>query len=259
MRARRRAQRERAAARCGESGRSVVPTSLAVAASRGSPSEKLSVPPVAASSSRPRRMTRSRRRAFGARAPWGRRRRRAGRHPEPAGWRGAGWCGCRGAGRAARRRPDAGRGAGKGGFAWGRKGRIRFGRESTRWRSGGGQHVIGELGRHLHHAPGVTGRADAATFAREGHEALGGARVGADPGEAVGEDAAAEVGAEVVLDTGRCVTICAIAAGRYRRRAAPGRRGDHPDRPRSSPRASLRPLLRSQHARAPRVLDARPV
>jgi hypothetical protein len=56
------------------------------------------------------------------------------------------------------------------------------------------------VGGHLHHTAGVAGRADAATFAREGYEALGGARVAADAGEAVGEDAAAEVGAEVVLD-----------------------------------------------------------
>jgi hypothetical protein len=67
--------------------------------------------------------------------------------------------------------------------------------ERQRW-----QHVIGEVGGHLHHAAGVAGRADAATFAGEGHEALGGARIAADAGEAVGEDAAAEVGPEVVLD-----------------------------------------------------------
>jgi hypothetical protein len=60
--------------------------------------------------------------------------------------------------------------------------------------------VVGEVGRHLHHATRVAGGADAATLAGEGHEALGGARVAADAGKAVGEDAAAEVGAEIVLD-----------------------------------------------------------
>jgi hypothetical protein len=67
--------------------------------------------------------------------------------------------------------------------------------ERQRW-----QHVIGQVGGHLHHAPGVARRADAAALAGEGDEALGGARIAADAGKAMGEDAAAEVGAEVVLN-----------------------------------------------------------
>jgi hypothetical protein len=38
------------------------------------------------------------------------------------------------------------------------------------------QHVIGEVGGHLHHAAGVAGGANAAALAREGDEALGGTR-----------------------------------------------------------------------------------
>jgi hypothetical protein len=60
--------------------------------------------------------------------------------------------------------------------------------------------VVRQVGGHLHHAAGIAGGADAAAFARECDEALGGARVAAHAGEAVGEDVAAEVGAEVVLD-----------------------------------------------------------
>jgi hypothetical protein len=56
------------------------------------------------------------------------------------------------------------------------------------------------VGGHLHHTAGVAGGADAAARAGQGHEPLGGARGTADAGEAVGEDAAAEVRAEVVLD-----------------------------------------------------------
>jgi hypothetical protein len=60
--------------------------------------------------------------------------------------------------------------------------------------------VVRQVGGHLHHAAGIAGGADAAAFARECDEALGGTRVAAHAGEAVGEDAAAEVGAEIVLD-----------------------------------------------------------
>jgi hypothetical protein len=79
--------------------------------------------------------------------------------------------------------------------------------ERQRW-----QHVIGEMGGHLHHAAGITGRADATALARERHEALGGARVAADAGEVMGEDAAAEIGPEVVLDPLR--GALAIGVGR---------------------------------------------
>jgi hypothetical protein len=65
------------------------------------------------------------------------------------------------------------------------------------------QDVVIEMSGDLHHAAGVARRADAATFAGEGHEALGGAVVAPDAGEAVGEDAAAEVGPEVLLDPAR--------------------------------------------------------
>jgi hypothetical protein len=56
------------------------------------------------------------------------------------------------------------------------------------------QDVIVQVGGDLDHPPGIAGRADAPAFAGEGHEALGGAVVTPDAGEAVGEDAAAQVG-----------------------------------------------------------------
>jgi hypothetical protein len=62
------------------------------------------------------------------------------------------------------------------------------------------QDMVRQVRGHLHHAACIAGGADATPFAGEGDEALGGARVAADAGEAVGENAAAEVGAEVVLD-----------------------------------------------------------
>jgi hypothetical protein len=65
------------------------------------------------------------------------------------------------------------------------------------------QDLVVQVGGDLDHPAGVAGGADAAALAREGHEALGGAVVAPDSGEAVGQDAAAEVGAEVLLDPAR--------------------------------------------------------
>jgi hypothetical protein len=73
--------------------------------------------------------------------------------------------------------------------------------------------VVGEVGGHLHHAAGVAGGADAAPLAGEGDEALGGARVAADTGDAVGEDAAAEVGAEVCLHPARYTVAVGVGRG----------------------------------------------
>jgi hypothetical protein len=47
----------------------------------------------------------------------------------------------------------------------------------------------------------------------DGDEALGGARVAADAGEAVGEDAAAEVGAKVVLHPARYAIAVGVGRG----------------------------------------------
>ena len=63
------------------------------------------------------------------------------------------------------------------------------------------------------HGPGAAGGADAAALAGEGHEALGGAGVAADAGEAVGENAAAQVGAEVVLDSVGYVLAYGVGVG----------------------------------------------
>ena len=63
-----------------------------------------------------------------------------------------------------------------------------------------GQDVVGQVGGDLDHAAGVAGGTDAATLAGEGDQALGRAGVAADAGKTVRENAAAQVGAEVVLD-----------------------------------------------------------
>ena len=69
------------------------------------------------------------------------------------------------------------------------------------------------MGGDLDHAAGVAGGADASAFAGEGDESLGRACVAADPGEAVGQDAAAEVGAEVALDPVRDAVALRIGVG----------------------------------------------
>jgi hypothetical protein len=62
------------------------------------------------------------------------------------------------------------------------------------------QDVVGEVGCDLGHAPGVTRGADPPALAGEGDQALMTAVVAAGAGEPVCEDAAAEVGAEILLD-----------------------------------------------------------
>jgi len=75
------------------------------------------------------------------------------------------------------------------------------------------QDVVAEVGGHLHDAARVAGGADAAALAGEGDEPLGGARVAADAGEAVGKDAAAEIGAEVGLHPARHAVAVGIGLG----------------------------------------------
>jgi hypothetical protein len=65
-----------------------------------------------------------------------------------------------------------------------------------------GQDVVGEMGGHLGHTPGVAGGADAAALAGEGDQAFMAAVVTTGSGEPVREDAAAEVGPEVLLNPG---------------------------------------------------------
>ena len=64
----------------------------------------------------------------------------------------------------------------------------------------GRQHGVVQVGGHLDHTTGAARGAGAAALAREGHEPLGGAAVAAHAGKAVGQDAAAQVGAEVIFD-----------------------------------------------------------
>jgi hypothetical protein len=60
-------------------------------------------------------------------------------------------------------------------------------------------HLVGQVGRHLRHAARVTGGADPPTLAGEGQEPVVPAISAAHPRESVGEDAAAQVAAEVAL------------------------------------------------------------
>ncbi len=62
------------------------------------------------------------------------------------------------------------------------------------------QHLVDEIGGTLRHAPPPTAQAEAAPPAGEGQEALKGAVGAPQPGEAVGEHAAREELAELLLD-----------------------------------------------------------
>ncbi len=55
------------------------------------------------------------------------------------------------------------------------------------------------MGGDLHHAAGVAGWADPAALAGKGDQTLGAAVSAAGAGEPVGQNAAAQIGAEVVL------------------------------------------------------------
>jgi hypothetical protein len=89
----------------------------------------------------------------------------------------------------------------------GRKGRSRFGSEKTHCRTGSGgktsslrRVATSTMRRVLQSRPGLDpGRADAAALAGEGDQTLGAAVCAAGAGEAVGQDTAAKIGAEVVL------------------------------------------------------------
>ena len=63
-----------------------------------------------------------------------------------------------------------------------------------------GKDAIDEMRSGVGHPAAATGRAEAAPLAREGHEAIVAAVVAVQAKKAVGEDAAAQEGAEIVLD-----------------------------------------------------------
>jgi len=63
-----------------------------------------------------------------------------------------------------------------------------------------GQHVIREMGGELSHAACVAGWADPPALAGEWDQSLVATVLAASPGEPVGEDAAPQVGSEVLLD-----------------------------------------------------------
>jgi hypothetical protein len=63
--------------------------------------------------------------------------------------------------------------------------------------------VIGAVGGSLGHMAAITGRADAAALAGEGHDESRAARRADRAGEAEAENAASEIGAEFTLDISR--------------------------------------------------------
>ena len=62
------------------------------------------------------------------------------------------------------------------------------------------QDVVHEVRGGLRHASSPTGRTESSPFAREGHQDIG---VTVEAGEAVGQDSAAQVGAQLAHDVGR--------------------------------------------------------
>ena len=70
-----------------------------------------------------------------------------------------------------------------------------------------GEHAEDEMRRGVRHAAAAAGGAEAAALARERHEAIVAALVAAQAQEAVGEDAAAQEGAELLLDEVRRWTL----------------------------------------------------
>ena len=84
---------------------------------------------------------------------------------------------------------------------WCRKGRRRFGTESTHWRNGKRrQDMIDEMGGGLDHTAGITRRTCSPAPAGERHQ-----KVVATPGapcscESMSENATAQIGPEVALD-----------------------------------------------------------
>jgi hypothetical protein len=75
------------------------------------------------------------------------------------------------------------------------------------------------MGGDLDHATGVARGADAAALAREGDQALGAGLAAAGAGEAVGQDATAQVGAEVVFGPPGNAFTPGIRVGRPRKEA----------------------------------------
>jgi hypothetical protein len=63
--------------------------------------------------------------------------------------------------------------------------------------------VIGEVGGRLGHVPAITGGADAAALAGEGHDEPRAARHADRAGEAEAEEPALEIAAKLVLDVSR--------------------------------------------------------
>lgn len=76
--------------------------------------------------------------------------------------------------------------------------------------------MVGQVSGDLGHTPGVARGTDPAALAGEGDQALVGAVVTAGSGEPVREDAAAEVGPEVLLDPGRDAVAHGIRLGSLR-------------------------------------------
>jgi hypothetical protein len=76
------------------------------------------------------------------------------------------------------------------------------------------QHVVGEVGGDLAHAPGIARRADAPALARERDQPLVTAILAAGPCESIGQNAALEVAAEVAFDPLRQSVAHRVVRGR---------------------------------------------
>ena len=119
------------------------------------------------------------------------------------------------------------------------------------------QDVIGEMRRRRHHAPGVARRANAAPLAGERDQEVVPALAAAGAGEAVGEDAAVEIAAELPLHVRRhrpVVVMTVAALGEPGLEVLLDAAIEH------APARSARPILRRCAVRGP-ALDphARPL
>ncbi len=76
-----------------------------------------------------------------------------------------------------------------------------------------GQHAVDEMGGRVGHAPAATGGAEAAPLAGKSDEAIVAAGLAAHAHEAVGEDSALEIAAELALDEARHGALALPRAG----------------------------------------------
>jgi len=74
--------------------------------------------------------------------------------------------------------------------------------------------MIGEVSRALRHAPGVAGGTDGAARTGEGHQGIMTTLAATRPGEAIGQNAALQVGTQLTLGMRRDAHILPVVAAR---------------------------------------------